>query len=108
MAKTYFIMSGVLLLCVFLIGCKSAPQQDKNASYIPLKIKNTKPEGSAQGSCTPPEQQKFVGKMYKNVKLEVPPHRWKRHGYKYSQQFVAGRLNIITNKSGMITKINCG
>ncbi len=81
-----------LLSIVFISGC-SVSQQQKNDSEI---------------ACQAGDYSHLVGKVYDEVKSELPEHRWKRPDYMYTDDYISDRLNVETDESGIIVAVKCG
>jgi len=84
-----------ILVCIIVFASSCATTQEQEEDLI-------------KASCPANNYQHFVGKVYKNIKLKLPIHRWKRSGYLYSQEYISDRLNIVTDEKGIIIAIRCG
>ncbi len=97
------IVSINLLLC----GCAHTDTSEEN-----MEIKNAETEviklSGIKPMCGSGEYKYMVGQNYLNIKPKLPKHRWKRPEYKYKQNYVAKRLNVITNNDGNVISIKCG
>ncbi len=83
---------AALISIVFISSC-SMTQQQENSSEI---------------ACQASDYSYLVGKVYEDVKSEIPQHRWKRPDYMYTDDYISDRLNVETDKSGIIVAVKCG
>ncbi len=98
---------SIVFINAFLCGCTHADRSEEN-----MEIKNTKTEVNkltdTKPICGSAKYQYMIGQNYQGIKSELPKHRWKRPEYKYTQNYVAKRLNIITNNDENVISIKCG
>ncbi len=81
-----------LLSIVFISGCSVSQQQENNSEIV----------------CQASDYSHLVGKVYEDVKSELPQHRWKRPDYMYTDDYIPDRLNVETDESGIIVAVKCG
>lgn len=114
--------SVLLCLAVLLSACVAPQEANQGPEPIqgqepsqPIKIKTLDPEGGQEHGtnnqsdhCQAQKWAAYRGQSYEAVKSQLPKHRWKRFGYKYTEEYFQTRLNIQTDADHLITNIYCG
>ena len=91
-----------ILSCVFIGSCQiAAAPQEGNTSV-------GKSDNVIHTECSSEKYADLIGRDYDQVSDQIAHHRHIRPGYKYTQEYISERLNIVTNEKGQITAVKCG
>jgi hypothetical protein len=90
------------LLCVFIGSCQIAAAPQEGSKSV------DKPDNVIHTECSSEKYADLIGADYDLVSDQIAHHRHIRPGYKYTQQYISERLNIVTNEKGQITAVKCG